>query len=60
MRVDVFHDLRQGSQGLMGDAGQGIEGGRMAKPLFREAENHDGRCSQGIYDDLAGVRNAGL
>ena len=60
MRVDVFYDLRPGSPGLMRDTGQGIEGGRMAKSLFREAENHDGRCSQGIYDDLAGVRNAGL
>ena len=56
----VFYNIRNRSDGLERDAGQGVEGGLVPEPFLREAEDHHGSSTQMIENHVAGVRDEGL
>ena len=60
MVLYILDNIRQGSDRLKGHSGQGIEGGGMAKFLFREPENHNRSRSQPVWYHLTCVRDKSL
>ncbi len=60
VRPYVFDDVRNRAYSLERDSGERIEGGCVAEARGREAEHHDGCCTEVIDNYFASVGNKGL